>query len=55
MNADKAEREHFDTLRPEEKVNAIYRMTDTGYTASTIATATKLSVEMVQQILAERE
>lgn len=51
----KAEREHFDTLRPEEKVNAIYRMTDTGYTASTIATATKLSVEMVRQILVKRE
>ncbi len=55
MNADKAARQHFDALSRDEDIQAICRMTDTGYSDYSIATATKLSVEMVRQILAKRE
>ena len=55
MTADKAARQHFDALGPDAKVQAICRMADSGYSDYSIATATKLSVEMVRQVLAERE
>ena len=55
MNADKAARQHFDALSRDEEIQAICRMADTGYSDYSIATATKLSVEMVRQILAKRE
>ncbi len=50
-----AARKHYDALSRSEEIQAIYRMADSGYSASSIATATKLSVEMVRQILAKRE
>ena len=55
FRADRAARRHFDALSPDEKVTAIYRMVDTGYSVLSIAAATKLSVEAVQQILVKRE
>ena len=55
MNADKAARQHFDVLSRDERVQGICRMADTGYSDYSIAAATKLSVEMVRQILAKRE
>jgi len=55
MNTDKAARQHFNALSPDEKVQAICWMADTGYSDYLIATAAKLSVEMVRQILGKRE
>lgn len=50
-----AARKHFDALSRDEEIQAIYRMADTGYSHFSIATATKLNVEMVRRILAKRE
>ncbi len=50
-----AARKHFDALSRDEEIQAICRMADTGYSDYSIATAAKLSVEMVRQILAKRE
>ena len=55
MTADQAARQHFDALSRSEKIEAIYRMADNGYGDFSIATATKLNVEMVRQILGKRE
>ena len=55
MNTDKAARQHFDALSRDEKIQAICGMADTGYNEYSIATATRFSIEMVRQILAERE
>ena len=55
MSANNAARKHFNALNCDEKIQAICRMADTGYSDYSIATATKLSVEMVRQILAKRE
>ena len=55
MSADKGARQHFDALSSDEKIRAICRMAVTGYADYSIATATKLSVEMVRHILAMRE
>ena len=55
MNADKAARQHFDALTRQEVIQAIWRMADNGASAGLIAAATKLSVEMVCQILAKGE
>ncbi len=55
MNADKAARQHFDALSRDEKIQAICGLADIGYSDYSIATATKLSVEMVRQIRAKRE
>ena len=53
--ADKAARQHFNALSRDEKRQAICRLADTGYSDYLIATATKLSVEMIRQILAKLE
>ena len=45
----------FFALSRDEKRQAICRLADTGYSDYLIATATKLSVEMIRQILANRE
>ena len=55
MSADKATRRHFNALSTEEKIQAICRLADTGYSDYSIATATQLSVEMIRHILAKRE
>ena len=55
MNAEKAARQHFVVLTRDEKIQAIYRMAVTGYADYSIATATRLSVEMVRHILGKRE
>lgn len=55
MNADKAARQHFDALSRVEKIQAICRLADFGHSDYSIATATKLSVEMIRKILAERK
>ena len=55
MNADKAARQHFDALSRDEKIQAIFRLAGTGYSDYSIATATKLSAEMVRQIRAKRQ
>ena len=55
MNAKQSARQHFDALSRDEKIKAIYRMSVTGFADYSIATATKLSVEMVRAILAKRE
>ena len=49
-----AARQHFDALSRDEKTQAICRMADTGYSDYSIATATRLSVEMIRQVLAAR-
>ena len=54
MNADKAARQHFDALSRDEKIRAVCRMAGSGYADYSIATATKLNVEMVRHILAMR-
>ena len=54
MNADKAGRQHFVVLAPDEKNQAICRMADIGYSDYSIAAATKLNVEMVRHILGKR-
>ena len=55
MNADKAARQHFEALSQDEVIQAIWRMADNGTSDGLIAAATKLSVEMVRQILVKRE
>ena len=55
LNADKAARQHFDALTRQEVIQAIWRMADNGTSDGLIAAATKLSVEMVRQILVKRE
>ena len=55
MSADKAARLHFYALSRDEKRQAICRLADTGYSDYSIASATRLSAEMVRQILAKRE
>jgi len=55
MSPDKAARRHFNALSRDQKMQAIFRMADVGNSDYLIATATKLSVEMIRQILAKRE
>ena len=55
MSADKAARLHFYALSRDEKRQAICLLAETGYSDYLIATATKLSVEMIRQILVKRE
>ena len=55
LTSELAARKHFNALSRDEKVQAIFRMADIGYSDYSIATATKLNVEMVRQILAKRE
>ena len=55
MNTEKAAHQYFVALSRDEKIQAVCRMADTGYGDYAIATATRFSVEMVRQILAERE
>ena len=54
MNANNAARQHFDALSRDDKIRAICGMADTGCSDYSIANSTKLSVEMVRQILAVR-
>ena len=54
MSAAAAARQHFVVLNRDEKIQAIYRMAVTGYADHSIATATRLNVEMVRHILAAR-
>ena len=54
MNLNNAARQHFDVLSRDDKIRAICGMADTGYSDFSIASSTKLSVEMVRQILALR-
>ena len=41
MNADKAARQHFDALSRDEKIQAICRLADIGYSDYSITAATK--------------
>ena len=43
----------FALMRREEQAQAIRRLANSGYTETTIAAATGLSVEMVRRVLAE--
>ena len=54
MNANNTARQHFDALSRDGKIRAICGMADTGCSDYSIANATRLSVEMVRQILAAR-
>ena len=54
MNANNAARQHFDALSRDGKIRVICGMADTGSSDYSIASATRLSVEMVRQILAAR-
>ena len=54
MNANNANRKHFDALSRDDKIRAICGMADTGYNDYSIASSTQLSIEMVRQILATR-
>ena len=45
---------HFNTLSHAEKVAAIRRLSASGQTDSTIATATGLSVEMIRRLLMDQ-
>lgn len=47
-------REGFDSLSPAEQAQAIFRLADAGHGDYTIAAATKLSVEYIRLMLAER-
>lgn len=55
MNTDKAARRYFVALSRDEKIQAICQMADTAYSDYSIASGTRLSVEMVRKILVERE
>ena len=55
MNSNNAARQHFDVLSHDGKIRAICGMADTGYSDFSIACATRLSVEIVRQILAARK
>lgn len=56
MSADSEQRarEHFDRLTHAEQAAAIRRMAADGFTDDTIAHATRLSREMVREIIAAR-
>ena len=55
MNINEAARQHFDALSRDERIQAIWRMANTGHSDYSIASATELSVEMVRQILVKRK
>ena len=55
MSAENNARQHLNALSRGEKIQAICRLADIGHSDYSIATATKLSVEMIRQILAKRE
>lgn len=57
MSADNPEREmrHFDLLSRDEQRAAIQRLATSGMSDYSIASATKLSVEMVRAILGEQK
>jgi hypothetical protein len=44
----------FHALDQEQQAAAIHRMADEGFTESQIASATRLSVEFIRRVLAER-
>jgi DNA invertase Pin-like site-specific DNA recombinase len=46
---------HFLLLPPKEQAAAIRRLAASGMSVQTIATATRLSVEQIRQLLAEPE
>ncbi len=55
IHPDHARNRHFDELTREQREDAIKRMAAEGWTDHGIAAATRLSIEMVRQVLARRD